>query len=148
MLIGRNNFYTNRNNQGTFRKMASNIDEARKLADQFKREGYLDKLKQEILSKEWDQNNSNKTVEQIIRTKVSTVVKNMVNEDENLIFKNRGSTSALIEAQLFKEGYKKLTDNDDGIKLDEYMHSTLHDPMLIEQIEKNLELMLEDSKKE
>lgn len=128
--------------------MASNIDEARKLADQFKREGHLDKLKQEILSKEWDQNNSTKTVEQTIRTKVSTVVKNMVTEDENLIFKNRGSTSALIEAQLFKEGYKKLTDSDDGIKLDEYMHKTLHDPILIEQIQKNLEFTLEDSKKE
>lgn len=36
----------------------------------------------------------------------------MVKNDETLIFKNRGSTSALIEAQLFKDGYEKLNNEE------------------------------------
>ncbi|KAH9200056.1 complex proteins associated with Set1p component shg1-domain-containing protein [Zygosaccharomyces rouxii] len=91
-----------------------NADDARKLADEFKREGYFDQLKRDILTQKHD--NDELPLEQSIRNNVASVVRKMVTDDENLIFKNRGSTSALIEAQLFKQGYKRLGEGEDGIQ--------------------------------
>ena len=82
----------------------------------------------------------------MLRDRVASVVKEMVNEDEDLIFKNRGLTSALIESQLVKDNYSKLNNkNDDNygndarkFELDAYIHSKLQDPELLEMIKKQL----------
>ncbi|AQZ15695.1 SHG1 (YBR258C) [Zygosaccharomyces parabailii] len=112
------------------------IDQARKLADEFKREGHFDKLKRAILTQKYG--DANEPIEQSIKNNVATVVRQMVAEDENLIFRNRGSTSALIEAQLFKQGYRKLEEGESGIQLEEYLRSTLKDPQLVQEIRNNL----------
>lgn len=122
--------------------MTSNIDEARKVADEFKKEGHFDKLKQDILSQELRGGDVQGTIEQVIRDKVATVVKDMVAEDENLIFKNRGSTSALIESQIFKDGYKKLGEGQNGVNVEDYIHDTLNDPLLSSRIKEKLQQMI------
>ncbi|QLL33902.1 hypothetical protein HG536_0F02270 [Torulaspora globosa] len=121
--------------------MNSNIDEAKKLADEFKREGYFDKLKQKILSQELNNGEAETTIEQIIRHKVDTIVKGMVADDENLVFKNRGSTSALIESQLFKDNYKKLSEGNGALNVDEYIQEQLNDKLLRSHIKEKLEAL-------
>ncbi|QLQ78445.1 hypothetical protein HG537_0A06920 [Torulaspora globosa] len=126
--------------------MNSNVDEARKLADEFKREGYFDKLKQKILSQEVNNGDADTAIEQIIRRKVDSIVKSMVTDDENLVFKNRGSTSALIESQLFKDNYKRLSEGDDGLNVDEYIQEQLNDKLLRSQIKEKLETLANNDK--
>ena len=80
----------------------------------------------------------------------------MVKQDEELISKNRGLTSALIESQLVKDNYSKLNSkndksNDDGAKkfeLDVYIHSKLQDPKLLEMIKRQLQETLVSSEGE
>lgn len=117
----------------------SGNDEARRLADEFKRKGYFDKLKHDILTQNYE--TADEPVEQAIKNNVAAVVRQMVVEDENLIFRNRGSTSALIEAQLFKQGYRKLGEGKNGIQLEEYLNTTLKDPQLIQDISDKLASM-------
>ncbi|GAV52387.1 hypothetical protein ZYGR_0AG03780 [Zygosaccharomyces rouxii] len=111
-------------------------DDARRLADEFKREGYFDQLKRDVLTQKHE--NDELPLEQSIRNNVADVVRKMVAEDENLIFKNRGSTSALIEAQLFKQGYKRLGEGENGIQLEEYLHKVLDDSELTQDIKNKL----------
>ncbi|SCV05166.1 LANO_0H01508g1_1 [Lachancea nothofagi CBS 11611] len=84
------------------------VDPAVKLADDFKKRGYFDEAKNNILCKAVEGSES-VTLEDFVRDRVSTVVSEMVKEDESLIFKNRGSTSALIEGQLLKNDYDRLS---------------------------------------
>lgn len=128
--------------------MDSNVDEAKKLADEFKREGHFDKLKQQILSQELKPGVAETTIEQIIKRKVETIVKDMVVDDENLVFKNRGSTSALIESQLFKDNYKKLSEGDDGFNVDEYIQEQLNDTVLRSQVKEKLDALAGNSRTE
>lgn len=124
--------------------MSSSADKARDLADLFKMEGHFDKLKESILSRSAD--DAGNSVAQLIRNEVSTVVRGMVLEDENLIFKNRGSTSALIESRLLKGSYEKLGHIYQGRNVEEYVQAALHDPNLLQQIERNLQNMLQNTK--
>lgn len=119
--------------------MASNVDEARRLADEFKRQGHFDRLKHGILSQQLQQGDASTSVEQIIRAKVNALVRNMVAEDENLIFKNRGSTSALIESQIFKDGYQELSQGDDGLNVEEYIQEKLNEAALRDEVREKLE---------
>ncbi|CAI4059307.1 hypothetical protein N7582_001338 [Saccharomyces uvarum] len=127
--------------------MAYGVEDGKKLSDKYKKEGHFDKLKRDILSNTWNgTEEGNKSFEQMLRDRVASVVKEMVNEDEDLIFKNRGLTSALIESQLVKDNYSKLNNkNDDNygndarkFELDAYIHSKLQDPELLEMIKKQL----------
>lgn len=122
--------------------MDANVDEARKLADEFKKEGHFDRLKHDILSQPLHQDDSSSTVEQAVRAKVNAVVKRMVEEDENLIFKNRGTTSALIESQIFKDGYKDLSEGNDGLNVEEYIQEKLNEPALRDQLKERLDEMV------
>lgn len=87
-------------------------DPAKELTDNFKKKGHFDKIKQEIVVKELSKDGNGGTVEQFVKQRVTQIVNGMVKNDETLIFKNRGSTSALIEAQLFKDGYEKLNNEE------------------------------------
>ncbi|EDO16443.1 hypothetical protein Kpol_1066p7 [Vanderwaltozyma polyspora DSM 70294] len=125
--------------------MSDEVDKAQEAVERFKRQGYFDKIKQDILNKQLYEE-SNLSVQEMIRDKVGKIVKDMVSEDENLIFKNRGSTSALIEAQIFKDGYKKLQEGENGIKLDEYIDNSLSDKILLEDIKSKLYGLIEEEK--
>ncbi|SCU86917.1 LADA_0E01002g1_1 [Lachancea dasiensis] len=103
----------------------NDIDPAAKLADDFKRKGYFDELKKTILSRSTGASESS-TIEEFVRNRVSAVVGEMVNEDQSLISKNRGSTSALIEGQLLKNGYEKLNTID--LQIDSFLRRQLDDP--------------------
>ncbi|CCD23498.1 Shg1p NDAI_0B04630 [Naumovozyma dairenensis CBS 421] len=131
-------------------------DPAKEFAEAFKKQGYFDQLKREILSKNWKSNNDDDdgtntttsvTVEQTIKNKVADSVKDMVDKDPNLIFKNRGTTSALIEAQLFKDDYKKLSEGDNKILLTDFIQQTLNDQELTDGIISKLESIIPDDKK-
>ena len=126
--------------------MASNSDEARRLADEFKKEGHFDKLKHDILSQELKQGESSTSVEQTIRAKVNALVRAMVAEDENLIFKNRGSTSALIESQIFKDGYKARSQGEGGLNVEEYIQEKLNEPALQDHVREKIEEMVQGTK--
>ncbi|QHS71816.1 Shg1p [Saccharomyces paradoxus] len=137
--------------------MAYNEEDSKKLSEKYKKEGHFDKLKREILSNPWDSTEKNsESFEQVLRERVASTVKEMVNEDEELIFKNRGLTSALIESQLVKDKYSKLSskidmDNGDATKrfeLDEYVHSKLQDPKLLEMIKGQLQETLDSYEEE
>lgn len=108
-----------------------NDDPALALSESFKKQGHLDKLKKEILAKPLN----GTTFEDFIKTQVQNLVHKMVQEDESLIFKNRGSTSALLEASLFKNGYEKLDQGD--ISVDKFINENLQNESLKESI-KNL----------
>lgn len=96
--------------------MAYNQEDSKRLSDKYKKEGHFDKLKREILSNPWNSTEENsESFEQALRKRVASTVKEMVNEDEELIFKNRGLTSALIESQLVKDNYLKLGSKMEGI---------------------------------
>ena len=137
--------------------MAYNEEDSKKLSEKYKKEGHFDKLKREILSNPWDSTEKNsESFEQVLRERVASTVKEMVNEDEELIFKNRGLTSALIESQLVKDKYSKLSskidmDNGDATKrfeLDEYVRSKLQDPKLLEMIKGQLQETLDSYEEE
>ncbi|CAI4283118.1 BCN_G0004710.mRNA.1.CDS.1 [Saccharomyces cerevisiae] len=137
--------------------MAYNQEDSKRLSDKYKKEGHFDKLKREILSNPWNDTEENsESFEQALRKRVASTVKEMVNEDEELIFKNRGLTSALIESQLVKDNYLKLGskmegDNGDGEKkfdLDVYVRSKLQDPKLLEMIKGQLQETLNSYEEE
>lgn len=101
------------------------IDPAVKIADEFKKRGFFDEAKNSILAQPISDVEPT-TLEQFIRERVSSTVAAMVRGDESLIFKNRGSTSALIEGQLVKDGYEKL--NTSTVKIDSTLRRALEDP--------------------
>lgn len=113
------------------------VDQARELANQFKKQGHFDKLKFDILSRESNIKTkgngiSSGSLETILKDLTTSIVKDMVYKDEELIFKNRGPTSALLEAQLLKDDYKKFTEDKNGIDLNKYLQSCISDPALYE----------------
>lgn len=111
------------------------IDPAKKLADQFKKQGHFDKIKQDMLLGPID-NTDSTPLQDFIKTRVSAVVQTMVKDDESLIFKNRGSTSALIEGQLLKDGYRKL--DTDTISVDARIRKIFEQPQLTTQLKETL----------
>lgn len=124
--------------------MVNQVDPARELAEQFKKQGYFDRLKSEILSREsniiTNENvRSSESLEKILKDLTAATVKNMVEQDEELIFKNRGPTSALVEAQLLKNNYKKFSEHENGIDLTRYINGCLQDPSLYDTIYKEME---------
>ncbi|KAM3159981.1 COMPASS component SHG1 [Lachancea thermotolerans] len=119
------------------------LDPAVNLADEFKKRGYFDEAKNGILAGPI-QESSTTTLEQFIKDRVTSVVAEMVNEDESLIFKNRGSTTALIEGQLLKDGYEKL--NTESIQIDVLLRRVLEDPDLKAEIKAKLKDDLEANK--
>ncbi|CAI4056071.1 Shg1p SKDI_02G3670 [Saccharomyces kudriavzevii IFO 1802] len=137
--------------------MVYNEEDSKKLFDRYKKEGHFDKLKRDILSSPWDDTGEgNESFEQMLRERVAITVKKMVNEDEELIFKNRGLTSALIESQLVKDSYSKLNDKNDKnngddakkFELDAYIRSKLQDPKLLEMIKSQLQETVSSNEEE
>lgn len=118
-------------------------DPAQELVDNFKRKGHSDKLKRDLLNSKWNPDNP-LSLEQAVKQRVIEVVKQMVLEDESLIFKNRGSTSALLEAQLYKEQYRKLDDPSNNFQLESIIDELLKDSELSDRIRSILEDMLVD----
>ncbi|SMN19253.1 similar to Saccharomyces cerevisiae YBR258C SHG1 Subunit of the COMPASS (Set1C) complex [Maudiozyma saulgeensis] len=119
---------------------------AQKLAEQFKKHGYLDRLKKEILSSKLEQDTDSadtKTFEDSVKEQVKSMVKEMVREDENLIFKNRGTTTALIESKMLKD-YKLLEDNQSGIDIKNYIEEKLKNPKMHDDIRKNVENLYDE----
>ncbi|CAL9736265.1 COMPASS component Shg1p [Monosporozyma servazzii] len=124
--------------------MVSQADQARELAEHFKKHGYFDRLKSEILSRESNiitngNVRSSESLEKILKELTAITVKDMVEKDEELIFKNRGPTSALVEAQLLKDNYKKFNEHEDGIDLSRYLSGCLQDPSLYDTIYKEMD---------
>ncbi|CDO95304.1 unnamed protein product [Kluyveromyces dobzhanskii CBS 2104] len=105
------------------------LDPANDLAEAFKKEGHLDSLKKEILSQNV-QDNIN--LEEFIKSRVRELVSDKVREDESLIFKNRGTTTALLEGQLFKEGFKNI--NLPTIDAEKLLNDSLNDEALKQKI--------------
>ena len=130
--------------------MSSNgVDKAEKLAELFKKQGYFDKLKNDILSQKLDQRSDdakkqNTSFEEAIQKRVAMVVKDFVSKDENLIFKNRGTTSALLEAQIIKDNYKKLSESDEGIDIDSIIQKSLQSPETINEVKNTLNKLADD----
>lgn len=124
--------------------MPNQVDQARELAEQFKKQGYFDRLKSEILSR--DSNiitngnvRSSESLEKILKDLTTSTVKDMVNKDEELIFKNRGPTSALVEAQLLKNNYRKFNEGQNGIDLNRYLEGCMQDPALGDPVHKEIQ---------
>ncbi|AET38069.1 Shg1p Ecym_2330 [Eremothecium cymbalariae DBVPG len=112
---------------------AKSEDPAITLAEAFKRKGYLDKLKQSILTDAlYADGNTEENLETLVKKRVQELIKDMVHKDESLIFKNRGSTSALLEAQLFRTGYEML--KDDRVDVDKIIEDRLGDEELVSKI--------------
>ncbi|AGO10899.1 AaceriAFR611Cp [[Ashbya] aceris (nom. inval.)] len=119
-------------------------DPAVALAEVFKRKGYLDKLKLSILTEPVDPSTPcSDSLEHLIKGRVQELIRDMVVKDESLLFKNRGSTSAVLEAQLFKTGYNVLNNGD--LCVDKIINEKLHDPGLTAQITELLKQMKETS---
>ncbi|AAS53982.1 AFR611Cp [Eremothecium gossypii ATCC 10895] len=117
-------------------------DPAVALAEAFKRKGYLDKLKLSILTEPAHPGTPcSESLEHLIKGRVQKLIRDMVAKDESLLFKNRGSTSAVLEAQLFKSGYNVLNDGD--LCVDKLIDEKLHDPTLTAQITELLKQMKE-----
>lgn len=124
--------------------MTNQRDQARDLAELFKKQGYFDKLKSEILSRQSNiitngNERSSDSLEKLLKRLTTDMVKDMVNRDEELLFKNRGPTSALLEAQILKDNYKKLSEGKDGVDLNGYLEGCTHDPALQDTVYKGLE---------
>lgn len=120
------------------------VDQARELANQFKKQGLFDKLKLEIISRKSnivtrENGTLSDSLETVLKNLTTSIVKEMVYKDEDLIFKNRGPTSALLEAQLLKDDYKRLNEGKDGIDLNKYLQSCINDPALYDIVYKELE---------
>lgn len=114
-------------------------DEAKELAELFKKQGYFDKLKNDILSKDITQEESKVKFDELVKEEVANAVKEMVNRDENLIFKNRGTTSALIETQFLKDDYNMLNENGKGIDIEEFIKENVSDIEIRQDILKVLQ---------
>ncbi|CCF57427.1 hypothetical protein KAFR_0C04370 [Kazachstania africana CBS 2517] len=121
-------------------------DEAYLLAEKFKKQGYFDKLKQDILTESID-GNGDETLEKKIKETVTDIVKNMVNEEEELIFKNRGTTSALIESKILMDNYKMLSENKEPLNVEKTIKEALQNANLSDDIKATLEKLLDDTTK-
>ncbi|CEP64716.1 Shg1p LALA0_S13e01420g [Lachancea lanzarotensis] len=116
--------------------MTSNeIDPAVKLADEFKKRGSFDEQKSRILA-EVIEGTDGMSLEEFVRTRTATLVNTIVQEDESLIFKNRGSTSALIEGRLVKNGFEEL--NTESIHIDAILRKMVEDPAFKESLKERL----------
>ena len=127
----------------------NDVNKAEKLAELFKKQGYFDKLRNNILSQELGQHlddtkEQNTSFEEAIQKRVAMVVKDFVSRDENLIFKNRGTTSALLEAQIIKDNYKKLGEGDDGIDIERIIQKSLQSPDTINEIKNTLNKLADE----
>lgn len=122
----------------------TSYDEARDLTEQFKKAGHFDKLKQEILSK--NVVDSDKTLQEALKESVAQIVRELVGEDEEILFKNRGSTSALIEAQLMKSDYEKIKNS--GVDIEKFVNDALANTNLLEKIEGEVTQMTNTKKEE
>ncbi|CCK69304.1 Shg1p KNAG_0C01910 [Huiozyma naganishii CBS 8797] len=123
--------------------MPDSIDPAKKLAEKFKQQGYLDQLKRDVLTTPIAMRENASPLEQTIKDLVVEVVKDVVANDEDLIFKNRAATSAQVESQIFKGGYRKLNEVENGINLEEFIQEAIKDPKLIASIKTNLESLVD-----
>lgn len=120
-------------------------DPAEILVDRFKKEGYFDRLKHDILNSQVkSENDVSSSLEESIKQTVNSIVKSMIQKDENLIFKNRGTTSALIEAQLYKDNYKKLEEGEKGIDINSQLMMALESPQLLKMITEQLTSLTKD----
>lgn len=111
--------------------------DAVKLAESFKKQGYLDKLKNEILRTKTENSGDaqmSQTFEEAVKKTVAETVKQMVSENENMIFKNRGTTSALIETQVLKDEYAMLRNDQIGIDIQKFISDKIMDNGLKEEI--------------
>lgn len=115
------------------------LDPAKDLADAFKKEGHLDKMKNEILSQNLK---DDMNLEQFIREQVKKLVRSKVQEDESLVFKNRGTTTALLEGQLFKDGFKPL--NTAEVDIENLLEVSLNSNVLEKQIRDILEAKIDN----
>ena len=115
------------------------LDPAKDLADAFKKEGHLDKMKNEILSQNLK---DDMNLEQFIRERVKKLVRSKVQEDESLVFKNRGATTALLEGQLFKDGFKSL--NTAEVDIENLLDVSLNSNVLEKQIRDILEAKIDN----
>ncbi|KAG0679761.1 COMPASS component SHG1 [Kluyveromyces marxianus] len=115
------------------------LDPAKDLADAFKKEGHLDKMKNEILSQNLK---DDMNLEQFIRERVKKLVRSKVQEDESLVFKNRGTTTALLEGQLFKDGFKSL--NTAEVDIENLLDVSLNSNVLEKQIRDILEAKIDN----
>ncbi|SCU97238.1 LAME_0F19020g1_1 [Lachancea meyersii CBS 8951] len=120
-------------------------DPAVKLANDFKKRGSFDEEKSRILSGPVDCAEQT-TLEEYVRNRAASLANDMVKEDESLIFKNRGSTSALIEGQLVKNGFEKL--NTDNLQIDAYLRKILEDPAFKDSLKARLRANMEKSSDE
>ncbi len=126
---------------------STNNDEAVELAELFKKHGYLDKLKNEIITKHInDPNDETKTMtlEEAVKQEVKRVVHNMVKEDETLIFKNRGTTTALIETQISKDNYQLLHNDTSGIDIHNFVKDSIQHEESSNSIMEHLKELMEN----
>lgn len=122
--------------------------DAVKLAELFKKQGHLDKLKNEILRSKLansEDSEDSQTFEETVKKAVAETVKQMVSEDENMIFKNRGTTSALIETRVLKDEYAVLKNDQSGTDIQKFISENLRDGKLKEEIRNKL-IKLQDEK--
>lgn len=122
--------------------------DAVKLAELFKKQGHLDKLKNEILRTKLEDSKDSQisqTFDETVKKTVTETVKQMVSEDENMIFKNRGTTSALIETQVLKDEYVMLKNDQIGIDIQKFISEKLTDDSLRDEIRNEL-CKLQDEK--
>ncbi|CCE64757.1 hypothetical protein TPHA_0I02560 [Tetrapisispora phaffii CBS 4417] len=129
---------------GIIANMSGDTDKAQELADLFKKHGYFDKLKQDILNKRIENGEQSAQLQELVKLKVAQIVNEMVNSNEDLIFKNRGSTTALIEGQIVKDGYAKLNTGENGINLTEVIEESMSSEDMKNDIFKVLENLDKD----
>ncbi|KAL3229721.1 COMPASS component SHG1 [Nakaseomyces bracarensis] len=117
-------------------------DAAREVTEQFKKAGHFDKLKQEMLEKKVS--GSDKTLQVALKESVADIVRELVGEDEEILFKNRGSTSALVEAQLMKGNYEKIRESPSGVDIEKFVNDALADPELLAKVEEEVTKMVNE----
>lgn len=115
------------------------MDPAQDLTNQFKLKGHLDEIKKELLTRKI----SDKTpMEELIKRIVSDIVKQMVEKNEELLFKNRATTSAELELQITKDYYSLLDRSNKEISLNRYIKFNMKDPELRRLIRFTVEELL------
>lgn len=125
---------------------ASDQDEAVLLAELFKKQGYLDKLKNEIITKHiTNPNDATKSItfEDAVKEEVKRTVRSMVENDENLIFKNRGTTTALIETRISKDDYQLLRGEASGIDIHNFVKENIQNTDVSEGVLRTLTDLME-----
>lgn len=118
-------------------------DPAQGLAEKFKKQGHLDNLKKQILAQEVE---GGIQLEEFIKNRVKTLVQGEIKEDNSLIFKNRGTNTALLEGKLFKDGLFNL--NSDDVEVDKLLLSSLNDEQLLQDINNILQSDVSNENKE